>query len=334
MTYAIFKNNRIEGGYERPDKNAKIKNICSIEWEDNLNSVFNSFSFTTTEKLECGQIIELVEANNGKTVLRGSILEITKNKKGVYTYRGYDCGGYLEKNSTIIQYTEQDITNAIIRVCKEINILVSSDIVNIETKVKKIYHNKTLTNIILDLLKIAKDKNPNYSDLYVDCSSGYFNIKKYTENNNLKACMANLYRANSFDLITEFEVKTSIENLKNKILIAKNKNSSEKMKELDFVNDEKSISHYGLFQQILEVDNDNKQDYKKIAYNKLQELNKPDETIKLTFLGDYNAHKGVITSINNPELGLTGKYLILNTKHVINGSKEIVEANLRFKQFL
>lgn len=329
MTYAIFKNNRIEGGYERPDKNAKIKNICSIEWEDNLNSVFNSFSFTTTEKLECGQIIELVEANNGKTVLRGSILEITKNKKGVYTYRGYDCGGYLEKNSTIIQYTEQDITNAIIRVCKEINILVSSDIVNIETKVKKIYHNKTLTNIILDLLKIAKDKNPNYSDLYVDCSSGYFNIKKYTENNNLKACMANLYRANSFDLITEFEVKTSIENLKNKILIAKNKNSSEKMKELDFVNDEKSISHYGLFQQILEVDNDNKQDYKKIAYNKLQELNKSNETITLTFLGDYNAQKGVITTLDNQELGLNGKYLILETKHTILDSKETIKANFK-----
>ena len=334
MTYTIFKNNRIEGVYERPDKNAEIKNVCDIKWEDNLNNVFNSFTFTTTEKLECGQIIELVEINNEETVLRGSILTIKKNKNGVYTYIGFDCGDYLVKNNAIIQYTELDITNAIIRLCSEFNILVSSDMPNIETKVKKIYKNKALSNIILDLLKIAKDKNPNYADLYVDCSAGYFNIKKYTENNNLKACLANLYRVKSFDLITEYEVETSIKNLKNKILIAKNNSGFEKMRKLDFVNDEKSISNYGLFQTIIEVDNDTKQDYTKIAYNKLQELNKPTQSIKLTFLGDYNAHKGVITTLDDQELGLKGKYLILDTKHTINGSKEIIESNLKFKQSL
>lgn len=328
MSYAIFKNRRIAGIYERPILDSPIQNVTEIEWVDDLTKCFNTFSFTTTEELECGQIIEIVELNDNKTVLRGPILEITKEKQGLLKYSGYDCGVYLDKNSAIIQYTGQDVTNAIKRLCDELRIPVSDKLPNIDAKVKKIFYKKIASEIVKDLLNIAEMKNPMYSNLYVDCSLGYLDIKKYTENNNLKAHLSNIYSANSFNLITTYNVETSFKDLKNHILIPKK--DVNKMEELDFISDEESISQFGFLQDILEVDNDSKQDYKEVAYNKLQELKKPTQTIKLTFLGDYNTRKGVITSIDSKELKLKGKYLIHKSTHTINGSKELIEGHLSY----
>jgi len=332
LSYKIYKIDNIAN----KKRLCEISDIQSVNWQDNgLSSVFLSFDFTAPkalfgyEELYCGDWIELYEKDDKEAVFYGIITSKNQTSKDFYTYSGYDIGFYLEKNSIIKQFKGEKISKALQAVCAEYAIPVN-EILDINQEVKKIYKNEKLSDVLLDLYKIAVSKGLE-DKYFFDCRSGYLKLLEYEKNNALKGYIANIYSVNSFDSINAFDIKTSIEEMKTRVQIfkpAKGKEAS--AVRCCTVSADENIQKYGLLNHIEEVDADAKINYEEVANRKLQELNKIEETISLTVLGDYNVHKGVITDINKPEIGVqNASCLITSSVHNIAGTKETVTISIK-----
>lgn len=61
----------------------------------------------------------------------------------------------------------------------------------------------------------------------------------------------------------------------------------------------------------------------------MQELNRVEESISLSILGDYRAGKGKIIPIELKEYNLTGKFLIKTASHKIYENREEVDISIQ-----
>ena len=325
MTYEIYtlKN-------EVYEEISKIKNVINISWNDDLNNIFTSFEFTSSEELEGGAWVKIKEKYDDKTVLIGVITQTSCSKKGIYNYSGYDIGFYAEKNKITKQFkTNTSISDAIKIAAAEAQI-PCGELPIIPYTVKKIYKNTSVSDILKELLNFAIEKGLQ-NNLYFDCKNGFINLSGYSENDNLKGYIANLYTLKSTDTIHSFNITSSIEEMKNRVLVitseSENGNITKVNKEYT-ASDDKSIQQYGLLQEIIEPQKEEK-NYKQLAENKLKELDNIKNEISLTVLADYKAQKGVIIPIKNDYLNLNDKYLIKSSRHSIEGAKEIVTINVK-----
>ena len=65
-----------------------------------------------------------------------------------------------------------------------------------------------------------------------------------------------------------------------------------------------------------------------LAQEKLEELNRPQEDINLTLLGDYRVGKGKIINLNIEEYKLEGLYLIKSANHKIDKEKDEIDISI------
>lgn len=323
MSYEIYIVKPVS--YERTEK---INNVVDISWNDNIDDVFISFSFTTDSVLEAGSRIELFEKDDKQSVFYGVITTTSRTSKEFYTYSGFDLGFYLEKNKITKQFKGNTISNAIKSVCSECKIQCD-EIPEISNIIVKIYKNEQISKILKELLETAEDKGLK-KKYYYDCMNGYVNLKAFTENDNLCAIIANLYKIKSTDSIYGFDIKSSIEEMKNKVQIVtpvtKNKQTGVTVNYT--TPDNENTKKYGILQETIEVDSDKKVDYEKTANKKLSELNRITSTITLNVLGNYQMKRGVIIPIRNNILELNDKYLIKASRHNISGTREQVSVSV------
>ena len=306
------------------ERTLKVKQINSINWNDDIDNVFISFDFETTEELKVGEWVELYEKNDEKTIFYGIITTSTRNNKNMYKYSGYDTGFFLLKNKISIQFKKNTlISNAIISACNKINI--KCDISEIKQTIDGFYKNKTVAEILKILLEEAIKKGLK-SEYYFDCYNGKLNLFKYETNNNLKGYIANIYKIDTTNTIDSFTISKSIDEMKNQIQVISSDAKSEKDIKVT-VKDENNITKYGLLQETIEAEKD-KTNYKEQAEKKLSELNIEKETLTINVLSDYNARKGIKFSIDKENIKVKGTYLIKSSKHNIVGTKEKVELNI------
>ncbi len=323
MSYEIYIVNK--DTFERIEK---IQHIENINWTDDIDNVFISFTFSCTKAYLVGNWIELYEKDDKKTIFYGIITRQPRNRAEIYTYSGFDKGFYLEKNKITIQYRNSNISNAIKEACKEINVECGT-IPKIDYTVKKIYKNNTVTDVLKDLLKIAKEKGLK-GNLYFDCKNGKLNLYEYALNDSLKGYVANIYRLNTFDTVNSFDITYSIENMKNKIKVISSvtKNKQTTINERYTTPENENTKKYGILQEIIELDADEKQSSETIAKKTLSELNIVEQEISLDVIGDYNVRKGTITPIKKERLNIDDYFLIKSSNHNIVGTKETVSINV------
>lgn len=320
MSYEIYKVKK-----DTFERNSKINQIDNINWADDVENVFISFDFETSEVLDVGQWIELYEKDDDKTVFYGLITKSERTRKEIYKYSGYDTGFYLEKNKITIQYRKSStISTAIVDACKRIGI-ECGQIPSINISYTNLFKNETVSNILQKLLETAKDKGLK-NHYYFDCKNGELNLYEYKMNDSLKGYVANIYKLNSFDTINSFNITSSMEEMKNKILVISSvtKNKQTTVNERYTTPNNENTEKFGILQDIVEVDADKQVNYKQVAEDTLKEKNKITETLSLTVIGDYNMRKGTVTSIKNEKLGIDDYYVILNSSHSISGTKETV----------
>lgn len=316
------------------DKIAKVRHIQNINWADNLDNVFISFSFTTTEKLEVGSWIRLYDTYDDVVVFNGIITSINQTRKELYTYSGYDYGFYLEKNSATIQFKGENTTDAIKNTCKEFQLACDS-LPEIPQTIKKIYKNEQVSKILKEILQTAQTKGLD-KKYYYDCMNGYVNLNHYVENDNLRGVIANLHTIKSTNTISSFNISSSMENMKTRVQIFKKLDDKNvkppRCYTTPYEENKTNIDKYGILNHIEEVEATTDEEYIKIANRKLEELNKVADTLSLSLLGDYQMHRGIIIPLKRENLGLDNKYLIKSSNHTISDSKETV--NITIEKFI
>lgn len=269
-------------------------------------------SFSITEAINTGDIIKF---ENGKNLFTGIIVDITKNRFSK-DIKCLDFYFYLNKNKVIKQFDVVDATTCIVSLLKMIGAKIGT-VEKIATSIEKIYKNKTVAEIIADILDIVKDETGK--KYIIEITGTTFNLILYKKLN-VKINKSNF----GLPSVTE-----SISEMKNKILVISNE--QEEVGICAEAKDEKNIKRYGMLQEIVEVDPD-KDDMSKvrnIAEKKLKELNRVQRKASLEVLATDDLRAGRILEVDIEEFGLKGNYLIKSCTHSI--SKGHHKANLELE---
>ncbi|WP_077369715.1 XkdQ/YqbQ family protein [Anaerosalibacter sp. Marseille-P3206] len=314
--------------------NKNITNISSgLSWKDSIDTLGMELNFTTGRStidrymkgydlVEIGDKIILL--NNSKELFRGIIVDlgIDKYSKAI---TAFDYAFYLNQSRTIIQFNKVKADDAIKQLCNKFNVPIGN-ITSIPTTITKIYKDDTVADIIRDILKQATDAlRIKYR---LEMKAGKLYIEKYTDlviKPKFKPA-PNIAPFNPLKAIGSISKTESIADMRNSILISSSNEKSSRV--VATAKDDKNIAKFGLLQDVESVDDKNIAQAKVIAQNKLKELNKVNEDISITILGDDNVRAGRILEIDNDTFKLKGQYLVKDCIHAYHNRIHTMDLTL------
>lgn len=308
------------------------EDILNFEYSENLEDVASSFSFTSlkdfglTSKVNNKTVLnelKIINKNNNAFYL-GYITDFEHTTdKDVYSYLGFDVGFYLNKNEVIIQFRNEKILDALIKLANDNDVNLGF-VGEFKQKVNKIYKDVLFSDVVKDLIKLEKDKG-GAKDFYVDCKNGVLNIRQYVKEDDLTSIIGNGFKVKSDKTYSNVSVKQSIQELKNRVIYSNNNAKSLYKVSRE---DKNSISTYGLLTTIETVDTNKVNNLGQLAESQLKELNKVKEERSLELLGDYRISKGKLINFENTDYGLSGTYLVTSATHTIDNQKELVKVSI------
>jgi len=298
---------------------------ANLTWRDSLESLGMELTFDAARNIEDKyladyDLIELgdkvILTNNSTEVFRGIITDLSteRYKKSI---TAFDYAFYLNQSKTIIQFRKVSATDAVKQLCNKFNVPVGN-ITSITTQITKIYKDKTIAEIIKDLLNQATNElGVKYR---LEMRAGKLHIESYVDLVVTATFQPapNLAAFNITDAIGSINKKESIQALRNSIQITSGDEQSSRI--VTAVTDEASIAKYGLLQDVESIDDADFSQASNIANNKLAELNKVQQDISIELLGDDAVRSARILTINNGIFGLSGNYLVKECTHTYNNS--------------
>lgn len=303
--------------------NEEVKNVSKISWNDDIDTCATIFNFTCDTKFDTGTIFVYTDDTDFKIV--GVIIDRDQSEKNKYDYQCYDFGFYLANNTWTIQF-KCGAATAIKQLCNELQTPWG----NVDVKpidIIKIYRKEKVSDILKSILDIVHLKTG--VEYIIDCKPGNVNILKYENKANLLYKLSDFLYTNVSDTISNFNIKESMAELKNKIFI--NNDQAKSIKSLTSAENAESIQKYGLLSDFVDLDKDVKANPQEIANKKVHELKDPKKSVNLTMLGTNEMRKGVIFPINDDELELNGNYLIVTSSHDIERNRHEVTMDLELQ---
>lgn len=296
------------------------KLIGNLTWSDDLETLGTKINFdfsrNTDDKYlsrfdiaECGDKVIL---NNGTDeVFRGIITDLDWSRYSK-TITCFDYAFYLNQSKTVKQFYKIQASKAISELCKIFDIPIGQ-IDTMNTRISKIYKDKTIAEIIKDIIQqVEQETGTKYR---LEMRAGKIYVIKYYEIsiNPTFQPGENLNPFKILDAIGSITKNESIQDMRNSILITSDDEKSSKINAT--AKDTQNISKYGLLQEVMNVDKKNNSQAKQIANNKLKELNRVQQDISFNLLGNDELRSGRILTIENALFNLSGKYLIKSSNH-------------------
>ncbi|NFN09399.1 3D domain-containing protein [Clostridium botulinum] len=273
---------------------------CSnnLSWESNADTLGTQLTFDTIKDLAEGQVVSLYESDT--ELIRGIIIH-KSDKTNIFNYTIQDYSFYL-KSKVLKQFNNLQASECIKSLIGDAYLI--GDITEIPTLITQIYKDKTLAEIIDDIL--ARSSN--------DQGIRYF---REIEGNKL-----NIFRLEDMKIVPniivgDYFIDSSIEDMKNDIQIV---SSEEKYNSIiASASDETKYSWYGKLSDTITVDVDNIAQAKNIAVNKLSELNKIEKstTIPLIVLDEKVEIKANRYIYLHSEK-LIGYYFVKSARHTLS----------------
>ena len=310
-----------------------IKLVGNLSWRDNIDTLGMELTFDLANnnekyfpKIEIDMKEHILLKNtNGKEIFRGKIVDEGENGRFNRSYIAYDYAFYLNKSKIIKQFNKIKASEAIKQLCNTFNVPIGN-IVEIKTLINKIYKDKTVAEIIKDILDQATNELKIKYRLEMRDSKLY--IEKYEDlliNPKLQLFAQPDIRLT--DVIgSNISRNRSIEELKNSILITSGNEESSRI--IATAKDEQSIKDFGLLQEIESVEDKDIAQARNIANNKLKELNKTQEDISIELLGHDDVRAGRILNLDESITGIKGKYLIKDCTHTYKNHIHLMQLQL------
>jgi len=303
--------------------NERIDNFGSLTWNDDIESFTTILNFTSQIPLNIGRQIVL---NNGdEQLLRCIITDRNYDRDLIFSYTAHDFGFYLSQNE-IVRQCRGNIDTEIRRILESVNIPVGR-IENVRGTVKNIYKDKTVKDVLTDLLNLATGQTRfNYT---VDCRLGEVNIRPYRLINDLQGDLSNDIQINSGDNLGNVTITNSMQSMKNRILVVTGNEQNTRISAREF--DQTSIERFGLLQEIISADNE-KQNFNLLARTRLREVNRVTTTITVDLLGDDRIQKGVLIPIQDERVNINGIYLVRTSEHRVDNGQHTVHCELALEE--
>lgn len=287
----------------------------------NFDIAFNDDKYFPINPLDLGKMVFLKDENE---ILRTFVVTENRNGRGPIQYTCFDAAFYLNKSKITIQFNGIAGNEAIESLLKRFNIPVGC-ITPIKIKVKKIYKEKIVSDILKDILDQAeKELNIKYrmemrvGKLYIEEEKIIQATFKLAENiapENILAAIGNASKSRS------------IADMRNFITITTGNEKSVKV-----VAEEKNDELINLYGRLEETKNIAKKDIaqaKNIASNMLKELGKVFEENSIEVPGNDNVRSGRILELYEPVTKMSGKYLIKSCNHTIRNDIHRMQLSLK-----
>lgn len=278
----------------------------------NMARNINDPNFAITESVKNGDIIKFV--NEDKNIFTGIIIDCTTNRF-TKDIKCLDFYFYLNNNKVIKQFNELNASACIENLLKSVGAEIGT-IEPIATSIDKIYKNKTVAEIIDDILKIVNEETGK--KYLIEIEETTFSLVAHKK---IKVQVEN----NIFGMPT---LNESMINMKNVVLVVSNDQEDESI--YAEAKDESGIKKYGMLQEIVEVDPD-KDDISKvrnIAAQKLKELNRINTKVTLPVLGNDELKAGRTLEIEIKEFNIKDEFLIKSCTHTITKGHHICNLEL------
>lgn len=284
--------------YKLITKGIDILPYCNnLRWTSDIDTLGIQITFDSAKDLLEGQVVSLFETDTEK--IRGIVINKTINQF-TFNYTVQDYSFYL-KNKMIKQFNKLSATECIKSIIS--GAYLQGSICDIPTKITQIYKDNTLDEIISDILEQATNDQ---------------GIKYIKEIDGNKLNIYRLYdmKINPNVLIGDFNVYSSIEDMKNSIQVISDEENNVGI--VASAEDSTKFSWYGKLNDILSISADDAAKAKNIALNKLAELNciKRSTSIPLVVLDekvDIKANR-VMYIKKGP---LDGYYKIKSASHTL-----------------
>lgn len=303
---------------------AKVGNLTWSDSADALGAEF-SFSFPSSywdknfkKKLSCGDHIVILAGS--REIMRGIITQTPINGD---EYKGYDYAFYLNKSECVIQYKKVAADKAIKQLCSRYEVPVGS-ISSMPTTIKKVYKDKTIYDVIKDILKEVKSETGQghrlemrNGKLYIVKSGSIKITPKYTDERGKKI---------SCTKSASITGTRSIEELKNKVIVAGTGEDSTEIKST--AKSSKSIKKYGLLTAVETGDKLTSAKARNKAKNLLKGLNKVAVSFTAEMIGNNTVRSGRLLYFNRPEAGIKGWYKIKSVTHTVNAGKYLMSCEM------
>ncbi|MEG0259172.1 MAG: hypothetical protein RR595_05790 [Lysinibacillus sp.] len=293
--------------------------VGDVSWSDSIDTLGTQLTFTLGYGTDViwkgweialeGRIVTLFY--NNTIVFTGICVAIDRDGATPRKVTAFDYAFYLNKSDTIIQFKKIPASQALKKLLDKAK--VQSSIVNITHQITHTYRTNP-AEILKDILSQAT------------AATG---IKYFFE---MRGKVLHIFTAISMGReYTNLDVispkrSTSIEEMRNSILVVSNKEDSVKVEAS--AQDAKSISGYGLLQKVHEIDENEVAKAKNVANQQLKALNKVGETASLRLRGDINLRAARIIQVKEPVTGLIGSRLITNCANVIESGNHFVDLTL------
>lgn len=253
--------------------------VGKISLSSNDDSVGEVVEFESLKKYATGSTVSIVD---GKEQFRGLVVEMSDRTNPPFSYRIVDYSWNLDSEE-FVQFTKIRADEALKKLFTKYNIKYS--ICSIPTKISKIYYDKTLKDIIKDILSIAgKEQGKKY---YYEVVCGKVIVEERKK----------LVVDAKFIVQDDTEVKRSVTDLRNSVVIVDS--TDKKGKILASVKNKEYITKFGLKQIVETLDGTDKKQQKAKAKSKAENLLKQNCKQKNTcsvalfvISGFWNIRKG------------------------------------------
>ncbi|QOR36649.1 hypothetical protein IMX26_07540 [Clostridium sp. 'deep sea'] len=297
--------------------------IGNLSWSNSINSLGTKLSFDTArnpkdkylnvfDSVEVGSFIVLT--NNNNEIFRGIVVteDIEQYKKA---FSCLDFAFYLNQNKIIKQFKAISVSNAITQLCNSYSIPIGK-VCNIATLITNIYNEKSLAEIIKDMLnKATAETGLKYR---LEMRKGKLFVEKYTDLVvQAKVQLAkNIASFNSLQAIASLKRSRSIIDMKNSIVVY---SASESYNSVEATaKDTANMQQFGLLQDTIKVENKDIAQARNIASKKLAELSKIITSTNIEILGNDELNAGRILHLNLASYDINGDFLIKDCKHTYN----------------
>ena len=259
----------------------------------------------------------IIQMYTNDEIFRGIVLTVDDGSNTSNKYTVCDFGWYLNKSKETYQFNAMPAHKAISKVCRDFNIEIDS-IPELSTKITKIYFDKTISEILQDILAICGggfnlDMTPNGLRIYKLGS-----IYAYPEvrlSSNTQLIYSPLLRGNTSHSV-------SIEDMKNSVKVITEKDGSYSVKAT--LKDDSLISKYGLLQEVVKIDPE-KENPNNVAKQKLSEMSKIKETFSFEIIEamDSYSRAGYVITVDGSE------YIVEGSGHSIKNGIHYIKLDLR-----
>lgn len=303
--------------------------VGALAWKNSVDEVSATMTFSVAKDLSSshtstylpkeGSIISYVTAEE---VFRGIVLAVDDGDLLCNAYTVADFGFYLKKNKETYQFNGISVSAAIARMCADCGIPTDS-ICEIGCAVKKIYLDKTVYDIILDLFAIAKEADG--SELCVDVTPKGVRIYRIGDivAHPTFRLAENLEPLDAVGYCGAVTHKTSIEELYNAVKVITG--NEDGFTEQAYLQDDESVSRLGRLQEVVTIAEEEKATATQTAERKLRELCKIKEEFTVPVMEDIDGYTraGSVLHIGDAE------FLVTTADHSVECGTHFVTLGLQ-----